>query len=138
MKKQTVFNLFLIAAIILISEVAISDENTRSHYLSKIGLSSGSVQSIQSLETKLLKDFKISSAADMMSKRVQSEKNQSHSRQTKLKLKQVASVYNKTLKKHLKPNQLAGYTGYLNTSRELIHIPGGFYSTYVLGSFIKL
>ena len=136
--KQVIFNLFLFIAVMLISEAASSNEGTRAYYLSKMGVSSTNIQSIQNVETKLLKDFKTSSAADMMSKRVQSEKNQSHSLQTKHKLKRVAFAYNKVLKKHLKPNQLAGYMSYLNKSRELIHIPGGFYSPYVLGSFIRL
>ena len=136
--KQIIFNIFLILTILCISEVAVSNESTRIHYLSKLGISSQSIQSIQNLETKLLKDFKVSSAADMRSKRARTEENQSESRETKLKLKRVAFVYNKTLKKHLKPGQIAGYMGYLNTSPELIHIPGGFYSPYVLGSFIRL
>ena len=142
--KQIIFNIFLILGILLISEVAVSSQSTRAHYLSQLGVSSQSIQSIQNLETKLLKDFKVSSAADMRSKRAQARRaaeaqnNQSESRQTKLKLKRVASVYNKTLKKHLKPHQIAGYMSYLNASRELIHIPGGFYSPYVLGSFIRL
>ena len=139
--KQIIFNIFLVLGILLISEVAVSNQSTRAHYLSQLGVSSQSIQSIQNLETKLLKDFKVSSAADMKSKRAQARRdqnNQSESRQTKLKLKRVASVYNKTLKKYLKPNQIAGYMSYLNASRELIHIPGGFYSPYVLGSFIRL
>ena len=141
--KQIIFNIFLVLGILLISEVAVSSQSTRAHYLSKLGVSSQSIQSIQNLETKLLKDFKVSSAADMKSKRAQARRsqaqnNQSESRQTKLKLKKVASVYNKTLKKYLKPNQIAGYMSYLNASRELIHIPGGFYSPYILGSFIRL
>ena len=136
--KQVIFNLFLFIAVMLISEIASSNEGTRTYYLSKMGVSSTNIQSIQNLEAKLLKDFKVSSAADMRSKRVQTQENQSESRQTKRKLKGVAFAYNKVLKKHLKPNQLAGYMGYLNKSRELIHIPGGFYSPYVLGSFIRL
>ena len=136
--KQIIFNLFLVAAILLVSEVAVSGEGTRVHYLSKMGVAPANIQSIQDLETKLLEDFKISSAADMRSKKIRSERNQSYSRQTKLQLRQVASVYNKTLKKHLQPNQVAGYMGYLNASRELIHIPGAFYSPYILGSFIRL
>lgn len=138
MKMQTVLNLFVIVAIVLISEVAISRENTRSDYLSKIGISPGSIQSIQNVETKLLKDFKVSRGAERISKKVQSKKNLSRSHQTKLKLKRVASAYNKTLKKHLNPSQIAGYMGYLNGSKELIHVPGAFYSPHILGSFIKL
>ena len=136
--RQIIFNLFLVIGVLLVSEVAVSSEGTRAHYLSKVGVSSTNIQAIRNLETKLLKDFKVSSAADMMSKKVRSERNQSYSVQTKRKLKQVASVYNKALKKHLQPNQVAGYMGYLNASRELIHIPGGFYSPYILGSFIRL
>ena len=136
--KQIIFNIFLVLTILLISEVAVSSESTRAHYLSKLGISSQSIQSLQNLEAKLLKDFKVSNAAEMKSKRIQTQENQSESRQTKLKLKKVASVYNKALKKHLMHNQIAGYMSYLNASRELIHIPGGFYSPYVLGSFIRL
>ncbi len=136
--KQIIFNLFLVVAVLLVSEVAMSSEGTRAHYLSKVGVASADIQSIRNLETKLLNDFKVSSAADMRSKKIRSQRNQSYSRQTKHKLKQVSSVYNKTLKKHLQPNEVAGYLGYLNGSKELIHIPGGFYSPYILGSFIRL
>ena len=136
-KKQIIFSLCLSIGILLVSEVAVAAEMTRVNYLLKIGISYKNVQSIQNLERNLLQDFKTSNSANVASKRSQTQHNQSHLSRTKTQLKSTASLYNQVLRKHLKPQQIASYMNYLNTSRELIHIPGGFYSPYVLSSFIQ-
>ena len=137
-KRQIIFSLCLGIGIMLISEVAVATE-TRINYLLKMGISHGNIQSIQNLERKVLQDFKTSNSAEMASKRSRNKtkNHQSHLSQTKTQLKRTAFLYNQVLKKHLQPQQIASYMNYLNASRELIHIPGGFYSPYILGSFIR-
>jgi len=137
-KRQIIFSLCLSIGIMLISEVAVATE-TRINYLLKMGISQGNIQSIQNLERKVLQDFKTSNSADIASKRsrTKTREYQSHLSQTRTQLRRTASLYNQVLKKHLKPQQIAGYMNHLNTSRELIHIPGGFYSPHILSSFIR-
>ena len=117
---------------------AVKNARSRIQYLSQTGTSDQSIQSIQNIERKILAEYKISSAANMLYKRNRNQESQSHLHQTQSQFKKTTSLYNKVLRQHLNPQQVTSYMNYLKQSQELIHIPGGFYSPYVLSSFIIL
>ena len=119
-------------------QVATANMRSRVQYLSQAGTSHQTIQSIQMIEGKVLAEYKISSAANLLYKRNRTQESQDYFLQVQTQFKEVAVLYNKILRQHLKPQQVAGYMNYLKKSQELIHIPGAFYSPYVLSSFIVL